>query len=149
MIFNNTPMVLNLETFVDDRGVLSFSNKLNLSSVKRFYTVKNFQKNFIRAWHAHKKESKIFILLEGAFLISCVKIDNWKKPSKKNKVYKFFTSDENKKIIFVPPSYANGFMSLRDDSTLLILSNRSVSESTRDDCRFDPHYWSPWNISER
>ena len=100
MNFNNIPKELDLETFVDDRGILSFSNKLNLSSVKRFYTVQNFQKNFIRAWHAHKKESKVFILLQGAFLISCVKIDNWKKPSKKNKVYKFFTSDENKKIIF-------------------------------------------------
>ncbi len=149
MTFNNIPKALNLDTFVDDRGVLSFSNKLDLSLVKRFYTVQNFQKNFIRAWHAHKKESKIFILLQGAFLISCVKIDNWKKPSKKNKVHKFFTSDENKKIIFVPPSYANGFMSLRDDSTLLILSNRSVSESIKDDFRFDSHYWNPWNILER
>lgn len=149
MNFNNIPKELDLETFVDDRGILSFSNKLNLSSVKRFYTVQNFQKNFIRAWHAHKKESKIFILLQGAFLISCVKIDNWKKPSKKNKVYKFFTSDENKKIIFIPSSYANGFMSLRDDSTLLVLSNRSLSESTKDDFRFNSHYWDPWNISQR
>ena len=149
MNFNNIPKELDLETFVDDRGILSFSNKLNLSSVKRFYTVQNFQKNFIRAWHAHKKESKIFILLKGAFLISCVKIDNWKKPSKKKKVYKFFTSDENKKIIFIPSSYANGFMSLRDDSTLLVLSNRSVSESIKDDFRFNSHYWDPWNISQR
>ena len=149
MNFNNIPKELDLETFVDDRGILSFSNKLNLSSVKRFYTVQNFQKNFIRAWHAHKKESKIFILLQGAFLISCVKIDNWKKPSKKNKVYKFFTSDENKKIIFIPSSYANGFMSLRDDSTLLVLSNRSLLESTKDDFRFNSHYWDPWNISQR
>ena len=149
MNFNNIPKELDLETFVDDRGILSLSNKLNLSSVKRFYTVQNFQKNFIRAWHAHKKESKIFILLQGAFLISCVKIDNWKKPSKKNKVYKFFTSDENKKIIFIPSSYANGFMSLRDDSTLLVLSNRSLSESTKDDFRFNSHYWDPWNISQR
>ena len=149
MNFNNIPKELDLETFVDDRGILSFSNKLNLSSVKRFYTVQNFQKNFIRAWHAHKKESKIFILLQGAFLISCVKIDNWKKPSKKKKVYKFFTSDENKKIIFIPSSYANGFMSLRDDSTLLVLSNRSVSESIKDDFRYESHYWDPWNISQR
>ena len=87
--------------------------------------------------------------MQGAFLISCVKIDNWKKPSKKNKVYKFFTSDENKKIIFIPSSYANGFMSLRDDSTLLVLSNRSLSESTKDDFRFNSHYWDPWNISQR
>ena len=100
MNFNNIPKELDLETFVDDRGILSFSNKLNLSSVKRFYTLQNFQKNFIRAWHAHKKESKLFILLQGAFLISCVKIDNWKKPSKKNKVYKFFTSDENKNYFY-------------------------------------------------
>lgn len=149
MIFSNKPEVLNLETYVDDRGVLSFSNKLDLSSVKRFYTVQNFQKNFIRAWHAHKKETKIFILLQGAFLISCVKIDNWKKPSKKSKVYKFFTSDENKKIIFVPSSYANGFMSLRDDSALLVLSNKSISDSTEDDFRFDSHYWNPWSIIER
>ena len=54
-----------------------------------------------------------------------------------------------KKLFCIPSSYANGFMSLRDDSTLLILSNRSLSESTKDDFRFNPHYWDPWNISAK
>ena len=149
MINNNTPMVLNLETFVDDRGVLSFSNKLNLSSVKRFYTVKNFQKNFIRAWHAHKKESKIFILLEGAFLISCVKIDNWKKPSKKLPVEEFVINSNSPKILYIPGGYAHGTQNLKINSKLMVFSTFSLNETIKDDYRFKSNLWYDWNIKFR
>ena len=38
-----------------------------------------------------------------------VKIDNWKKPSKENKVEKIILSEKKPKIIYIPKGFANGF----------------------------------------
>ena len=48
----------------DNRGSLSFVNSFGFNGVKRFYLIQNHQKNFIRAWHAHKKEEKYFFCVE-------------------------------------------------------------------------------------
>ena len=88
-INKKNPFSLNVKYFTDDRGVLSFCNEFNLSKFKRFYVIKNFHTNFIRAWHAHKKEDKAFMITKGSFQVSAVKIDNWKNPSKSSKVHNF------------------------------------------------------------
>lgn len=45
----------NIDTAVDDRGYLRFCNSFDLTRYVRFYDVTNYQSNFIRAWHGHKK----------------------------------------------------------------------------------------------
>ena len=42
---------------IDDRGELTYFNSVNLKKIKRFYVMNNHENKFIRAWHAHKKES--------------------------------------------------------------------------------------------
>ena len=42
----------------DNRGSLRFSNDFGFKNIKRFYTVHNYNKNFIRAWHGHMNEEK-------------------------------------------------------------------------------------------
>ena len=69
---------------------------------KRFYDVENYQNNFIRAWHGHKRESKLLILRKGAALVGVVKINDWDKPSRKNKVYKFFLDERSPQAVFIP-----------------------------------------------
>src|SRR5690606_36251636 len=107
---------------VDDRGKLSFVNEFNFSDVKRFYCVENHQVGFVRAWHGHKKEGKYFFVTRGSFLVGAVKVDNWENPSKDLPVQRFTLSADNPGILYIPPGYANGLMSLTLGASLMIFS---------------------------
>ena len=83
------PKLIKVNVSPDDRGEITHCNDFNFlkKDLKRFYKIENHKLNFIRAWHAHKNEQKYILILSGSLKVSLVKIDNWKKPSKKNKVY--------------------------------------------------------------
>lgn len=134
---------------VDDRGTVSFVNDFNFVGIKRFYTVENHQQGFVRAWHAHKNEAKYIMAIKGSALIGAVQIDNWEKPSKDCKVYRFVLSDMSPAVLFIPPGFANGFMSLTEDTKLIFFSTSELNESLNDDYRYDSRYWDPWKIEER
>ncbi len=134
---------------VDDRGAVSFVNDFNFVGVKRFYTVENHRQGFVRAWHAHKNEAKYIMAIKGSALIGAVQIDNWDNPSKDSKVYRFVLSDKSPAVLFVPPGFANGFMSLTDDTKLIFFSTSELNESLNDDYRYESRYWDPWKIEER
>ncbi len=133
----------------DDRGHLVHNNNFNFKNVKRFYLIENDKNNFIRAWHAHKKEVKYFFCIEGKFKICLVKLDNFKKPSKKLKIYTEVLNSNKSEILQVPSGYANGTINLLKGSKLMVFSNMSVSQSLKDDYRFPYDYWNPWNFSQR
>jgi dTDP-4-dehydrorhamnose 3,5-epimerase len=134
---------------VDDRGEISFVNDFNFKDVKRFYTIKNHSKGFIRAWHGHKKEAKYFYVIEGAAIVCAIEIDNWEKPSKGLKINRFVLSSKSPSILYVPKNHVNGSMSLTNDAGIIVFSTSSLEESLNDDIRFDSHYWNPWDIEER
>jgi len=144
-----TPKIIVGNRIYDDRGSIRFSNQLTFKKIKRFYIVHNYTKNFIRAWHGHKKEEKYISCIKGSFQISAVKIDNFKKPSKRNKVNTYFLNESNNNFVFIPKGYANGLKSLEENSELLILSTSSLQESVKDDFRYDANYWNPWEIKYR
>ena len=52
-------------------------------------------------------------------------------------------------VLYLPAGYANGFMSLTDDATLMFFSTSTVEESRGDDIRFDARYWNAWEVVER
>ena len=139
----------NIDTAVDDRGYLRFCNSFDLTRYVRFYDVTNYQSNFIRAWHGHKKESKAAIVREGSAMICLVKIDNWEKPSKKLEIKKFFLSQKKPKILEIPAGYANGFMSLEPNTKITFYSDKNTKDSLGDDYRFDYNFWNPWKIEYR
>lgn len=143
------PKLVNGNRIYDNRGSLRFSNDLNFKNIKRFYTVHNYNKNFIRAWHGHLKEEKYIGCIKGTFQVSAVKLDNIKKPNIKNKVFNFFLNESDTRFVHIPKEYANGSMSLEDNSELLIFSTSSLKESFKDDFRFDAKYWNPWDIEHR
>jgi len=139
----------NIDTAVDDRGYLRFCNSFDLTRYVRFYDVTNYQSNFIRAWHGHKKESKAAVVREGSAMICLVKIENWKKPSKKLEIKKFFLSQKKPKILEIPAGYANGFMSLEPNTKITFYSDKNTRDSLGDDYRFDYNFWNPWKIEYR
>ena len=81
----NKPKLFKGGVAIDIRGSVSFNNGLELKKVKRFYIVENNKKNFVRAWHGHKVEAKYMMCINGTAKIAAVKINNFKKPSKKVK----------------------------------------------------------------
>src|SRR5438477_7355465 len=106
------PMILTGGVVADDRGTLAFCNELALDGVRRFYTVSNHVAGRVRAWHGHQEERKLMWPLVGAILIGVVPIDDWKKPSKQNRVMRFVLSTAKPQLLVVPPGHANGTMSL-------------------------------------
>lgn len=134
---------------VDDRGAVSFVNDFNFQDVKRFYVVENHKQGFVRAWHAHKKESKYVMVVKGSALIGAVKINDWVNPSREQKVNRYVLSEKNPSVLYIPAGYANGFMSLSEDTKIIFFSTSSLNDSLGDDIRYDAHYWDPWQVEER
>ena len=99
------PRVIKGGLGVDDRGEVGFVNDFSFDGVKRFYTLKNFQAGFVRAWHGHKKESKYLYVSKGTAIIAAVKIDNWENPSKDLPIARYVLSDKQPSVLFIPAAY--------------------------------------------
>ena len=134
---------------VDDRGSLSFVNDFDFAGVKRFYLVRNHRRGFVRAWHAHRREAKYVTVTRGTALVGAVRIDDWAEPSPDAEVHRHVLSAETPSVLYIPAGYANGFMSLTDDATMLFFSTASLAESRDDDTRFDARRWNIWDVVER
>ncbi|MCK4448648.1 MAG: dTDP-4-dehydrorhamnose 3,5-epimerase family protein [Candidatus Marinimicrobia bacterium] len=134
---------------IDDRGTVSFVNDFNFNSVKRFYIVENHKQGFIRAWHAHKNETKYVMVVKGSALIGVVQINDWENPSKEQPVERFVLSEKQPSVLYIPKGHANGFMSLTGDLKIMFFSTSTLEDSENDDYRYDARYWNPWNIEER
>jgi len=144
-----TPQLIEGGLGIDDRGEVGFINGFDFDKVKRFYWVSNYKQGFIRAWHAHQREAKYVTVVQGSALIAAVAIDDWKNPSKDGKIWKYTFSAHKPCVLYVPAGYANGFMSLTQDTKLIFFSSSSLDEAKGDDFRYDAYYWDPWKIIER
>jgi dTDP-4-dehydrorhamnose 3,5-epimerase-like enzyme len=143
------PQLIEGNLSIDDRGRVTFVNDFNFEGVQRFYTVSNHLAGFVRAWHAHRQESKYVTVVEGAAVVGAVQIDDWQAPSRDAKVHRYVLSAEKPAVLYIPPGYANGFMSLTSNTKLIFFSTSTVAESQVDDVRFDARYWDPWGAIER
>lgn len=143
------PKLISGGLAVDDRGQVSFVNDFNFKSVKRFYTVANHARGFVRAWHAHKNEAKYVIVVRGSVLVGAVPINNWEKPSRQTEVKRFILSEKIPKVLFIPAGYANGFMTLTEGAQVMFFSTSTLEESLNDDFRYDARHWDIWSVEER
>jgi dTDP-4-dehydrorhamnose 3,5-epimerase len=149
MINLDEPRVLVGGLATDDRGSVGFVNDFNFEGVKRFYTVTNHRAGFVRAWHAHRHEAKYVTVLQGAAIVGAVKIDNWDRPSPDNKVYRYVLAANKPTVFYIPAGYANGFMSLTEDTLMIFFSTANLSETQGDDVRYEARYWDIWQVIER
>ena len=116
------PKLIKVNVSPDDRGEITHCNNFNFlkKHLKRFYKIENHKLNFIRAWHAHKNEQKYILILSGSLKVSLVKIDNWKKPSKKLKIRNFFLNEKCPQILFIPGGYAHGTQNLKKNTSFMV-----------------------------
>ncbi len=134
---------------IDERGDIAFVNDFQFEGVKRFYMVSNHRVGFVRAWHAHRREGKYVTVVQGAAIVAAVAIDNWERPSKNAEIHRYVLSAQKPAVLYIPPGYANGFMSLTADTKLVFFSTSSLEESRSDDVRYDARYWDAWQVIER
>lgn len=144
-----TPHLIVGGTATDDRGTLSFINDFDPSSCRRCYIVTNHTAGFVRAWHAHRRESKYVTVLRGAAVVGAVHIEDWEHLDPKSKVHRYVLSERSPAILYIPPGYANGAMSLTSDTMLQYFSTSTLDESKGDDIRIDARFWNPWSVEER
>jgi dTDP-4-dehydrorhamnose 3,5-epimerase-like enzyme len=145
----DTPQLFNGNLAVDDRGEVGFVNDFNFAGVKRFYTVFNHRQGFVRAWHGHKCEAKYVMAVQGAALIGVVPVSDWDRPEQDAPVSRYVLSADKPSVLYVPPGYCNGFMSLTADTKLMFFSTATLAESRTDDIRFHARYWDIWAVEER
>ena len=88
-------------------------------------------------------------VIAGAAVIAAVQIDDWQEPSRGAEVHRYVLSAARPAVLFIPPGYANGFMSLTADTRVAFFSTATVEESREDDVRFDARYWDAWTVAER
>jgi len=144
-----TPELIKGGSAVDDRGGLAFINDLTVSEFCRMYVVSNHSSGFVRAWHGHRIERKAAVVVSGAAVVCAVEIDDWDAPSPDLQIHRYVLSERTPSALVIPAGFANGFMSLTDDTRICYLSSSSLEDATTDDIRFPAHYWDPWSVEER
>ena len=132
--------------FTDYRGQISHVNDLDMQEIKRFYIIHQKDTSIIRAWHAHQYEKKWFYVVKGSFTTAFVKIDNWENPSPKLEPEIFQLTAAESKILLIPEGYANGIKANEPDSTLLVYSDKILSDAVHDSWRYDKDMWMDWNL---
>ncbi|WP_204345170.1 dTDP-4-dehydrorhamnose 3,5-epimerase family protein [Psychroserpens algicola] len=138
---SNEHQIIEGDLFSDNRGTLSFVNAFSLQPIVRFYEIAHNDTTTIRAWQAHKKESKWFYCSRGAFKISLVKLDTFDNPSDDLEVFSFELNENKPQILYIPGGYANGFKAITDDAKLMVFSNFDLETSKQDDYRFETNKW--------
>ncbi len=131
-----------LQIFGDDRGY--FSSIAFEQDSKRAYLIRNHSKGTVRAFHGHKKENKTFYVLQGAFKIIIIDLTtgNWKS---------FTLTEKGNNMLKIPCMAYNGFVSLTDNSEMLVVSNSTMEESKDDDIRipYDVLGKEVWEVEHR
>ena len=144
------PRLLAGEVAVDDRGLVRFVNDFDFAGVRRFYIVENHRADFIRAWHAHRREGKYVLVTRGAAIVAAVRILDWDKPLAAGPVHRQVMSAAKPAVLWVPPGHANGFKSLTADAQVMFFSTATLEETRGDDVRWPPdQFGDVWTVVER
>lgn len=137
----NMPKLIEGGEFTDERGIISFINDFDLSTIKRFYTITHPDKKIVRAWQGHRQEHKYFHVQKGSFVIAWVEIDNWDSPSKSLKAEHTILRANQIAVLSIPSGFANGLKALEEHSQIMVFSDHRLNESNDDQIRFDKDLW--------
>src|SRR5690606_29874661 len=127
----------------DERGELRYCNEYDLTSAKRFYSIAFSEEDQVRAWQAHKIETKAIMPLSGITKIVLVEIKNFDKGIA-GKTLEFELDSTAPAVLLVPGGYANGLQSKSKDSSIMVFSNLSLDDAKTDDYRFRSDAFYNW-----
>ena len=136
-------------TSVDDRGTVRFVNDFTFDRVKRFYTVSNHSRGFVRAWHGHKYEEKWVHVVHGVVLFAFAHIPDFDNVPERLPGSRTVLTADNPSVLHIPGGYIHGFKTLVDAATVMFFSSMTLEESKKDDYRLPAHQWDVWEVEER
>lgn len=145
------PYAQDIQARGDDRGTfIPFLNSTNDLpdfpglAIKRLYYVYNYGRGVIRGFHFHQREWKYFIISSGSAKFVAI------NPDQPDDMHTFISSSRKPTLVVIPPGYANGWVSLEDNTVLICGSTASFEESVVDDKRLDPLTWGDvWTVKPR
>lgn len=137
------PRILEGGSHTDERGTLRFVNDFDMSSVKRMYTTTNADTTVVRAWMAHKIESRWLKCSSGVFDVQLIYVEDWDIPlaSEQRLIYKL--KADTPQVLLIPPGYAIGFKASEKNSSMLIFSDYSMGEID-DNYKFSLENFKDW-----
>ncbi len=135
------PELIDGEIFTDERGSVSALNSFVLGEQKRLYVIDQ-NPNITRNWNGHKDEKKWFFCLSGKAKIGLVKVDNWQNPSKNLQVFCYLLSGKKSQILCVPKGYANCIKTEGEHATILVLSEKTITEALSEQIKYPPQTWT-------
>lgn len=110
------PKLINIKSFKDKRGSLSFIEKQINFPIKRIYYIHNISGE--RGGHKHKKTTQFFICLHGKVEIAI----------QRNKTKKKYVLSTPQKGVLLYPSDWHTFKSLTKNSIVLVLASHKFSK---------------------
>ncbi|OAZ03087.1 WxcM-like domain-containing protein [Flavobacterium succinicans] len=135
------PILIKGNVHSDQRGQLFYNNDFNALGIKRIYYIQNTDTEFVRGWQGHKIEQRWFSVVQGAFKIVLVAIDNWDTPSTNLKQFEFYLDGQKMDVLHVPPGYVSSIQSQEKSSKLLVMSDYLLGE-IQDEYRFELEYFN-------
>lgn len=126
---------------LDARGQIRYVNEFDMSSVKRFYIIKNSDTELIRGWRAHRVEQRWFYVLSGSFELNIVKIDNWSNPSIDLTIETIKLSADDLQVIHLPVGFGTAFKALEENSELLVFADHGIEHAPFDDYTWPVDYF--------
>ena len=135
-----TPYIIKGGEYTDERGQICYNNDIDLSDIKRIYTIENWTDEIIRGWQGHKIERRWFSAVNGSFKIDLIAIDNWDKPSKDCRLFSFELESDELDVLCVPKGYISKIQALEPTSKLLVMADYLMGE-VKDEYRYKLDYF--------
>jgi hypothetical protein len=122
------PILIPGGIHLDERGCITYNNDINLSGIKRIYTIENKDTSFIRGWQGHKIEQRWFVTMKGSFEIEVLDIKFFEENTLEMLPKKYLLKSEKMDLLHVPPGYVTSIRCLEIDSKLLLMSDFLIGE---------------------
>ncbi len=134
---NPFPYIIKGDLFKDNRGKLFSCNEFNMSSVKRFYVIENFDSNYIRGWKGHKIETRWFFAIRGSIIINTILISDLENSHPSPELKTFILNEDNLNVLEVPPGFATSIKQYSDGDRICVYADYEIGVSGDEDLRWD------------
>ena len=128
--------IKELKLNVDERGSLMEILRSDDEIFERFaqvYVSLNYP-NVIRAWHYHKKQDDLFVVVKG--MVKVVLYDSRPDSPTRNELNEFFLGERNNVVLRIPRGVMHGYKTVGTEPSLLLnfpteLYNRTEPDEFR------------------
>ena len=132
------PHIIEGDLFKDNRGKLFSCNKFDMTSIKRMYSIENFDSDYIRGWKGHKIETRWFFATKGSIILNTTSISDLENPHSLPVVNTFKLNEDSLDVLVVPPGFATSIKQYSNGDRVHVFSDYELGVSGDEDLR--------WNI---